>query len=144
MWKTNTHFNFLTEHGPLKNGEQLVGHQVPKTNTKPPLVPRKVNDMMIGKAQNLPNIIVMYVCNFYSYLNITYVCMYVIFWIHGFHPKPYHNMITTLLLQVKNLVWYLWVAQVWTCCPTNWIWILSFYWSFNDKDYSKFNIFYTP
>ncbi len=44
MWKTNIHFNFLVEHGPLKNDEQLVGHQVPKTRTKFPPMPRKVDD----------------------------------------------------------------------------------------------------
>jgi hypothetical protein len=44
-----------------------------------PWCQEKLMIMMIGKAQNLPNIIVMYVCNFYSYLNNTYVCMYVFF-----------------------------------------------------------------
>jgi hypothetical protein len=50
MRKTKIHFNFLIEHGLLKNDEQLVGHEMPKTRTKFPLVPRKVNDYDYKKS----------------------------------------------------------------------------------------------
>jgi hypothetical protein len=41
---------------------------------------------------------------------------------------------------LKEFLRPVWLTQVWTCYPTNWILNLNFYWIFNDKSYSKYNI----